>query len=115
MAEAGETDGDGGSFTGRAPDGNRAAVFFDDLLDRGKTETNSGPLRGEKRLEYLIDDFRRNRSSIVLDQDLIFHAASRTMLGDLNVEMPAGAHGFTCVPENTEKGLLQLGLVAPNR
>ena len=115
MAEAGETDGDGGSFARRAPDGNRAAMFFDDLLDRGKTETNSGPFRGEKRLEHLINDFRRNRRSIVLDQDLIFHAAPCAVLGDLNMEMPAGAHRFTCVPENTEKGLLEFGLVASNR
>ena len=115
MAEAGETDGDGGTFAGRAPDGNRAAMFFDDLLDRGKTETNPGSLCGEKRLEDLIDDFCRNRSPVVLDEDLIFHASPRAVLGDLNMEMPAGAHCFTGVPENTEKDLLELGLVASNR
>ena len=36
MAETGEADGDGGPFAGRAADGNRAAMFFDDLLDRGE-------------------------------------------------------------------------------
>lgn len=32
MAEAGEADGDGGSFARGAVDGNRAAMFFDDLF-----------------------------------------------------------------------------------
>ena len=115
MAETGEADGDGGPFTRRAADGNRAAMFFDDLFDRGKTETNPGPLRGEKWLEDLIDNFFRNRSPIVLDEDLIFHAASCAMLGDLNMEMPAGAHRFAGISENTEKDLLEFGLVAADR
>lgn len=115
MAEARETDSDGGSFARRAADCNRAAMLFDDLLDRGKTETDSGPLRGEKRLEDLIDDFRRNRGAIVLDEDLIFHAPPRSVLGDLNMEMPTRAHRFTGISENTEKDLLDLGLVASNR
>src|ERR1043165_5599811 len=115
MAKTGEADGDGGAFAGRAADGNRTAMFFDDLFDRGKTETNPSSLRGEKRLEDLIDDFCWNRSPVVLDENLIFHAAPCTVLGDLNVEMPAGAHRFTCVPENTEKDLLELGLVSSNR
>lgn len=33
MAESWEADRDGRSFAGRAADGNRAAMFFDDLLD----------------------------------------------------------------------------------
>src|SRR5262245_196255 len=90
-------------------------MFFDDLLDRGETQTDPGPLRGEKRLKNLIDDFCGNRSSIILDEDMILHASPRPMLGDLNVEMPAGAHRFTRVPENTEKGLLKLRFVATDR
>lgn len=35
--ETGEADGDGGPFARRAADGNRTAMFFDDLLDRGET------------------------------------------------------------------------------
>jgi hypothetical protein len=31
-------------------------MFFDDLLDRGETQTDAGPFRGEKRLKHLIDD-----------------------------------------------------------
>src|ERR1044071_9159099 len=72
MAKTGEADGDGGSFAGRAADGNRTAMFFDDLFDRGKTETNPSSLRGEKRLEDLIDDFCWNRSPVVLYENLIF-------------------------------------------
>src|SRR4029077_10858610 len=60
----------------------------------------------------LIDDFRRNGSPVVLDEDLIFHTASRTMLGDLYMEMPSGVHRFARVPENTEEDLLELGLIA---
>ena len=37
MAETGEADGDGGPFTRCAADGNRAAMFLNDLLDRGET------------------------------------------------------------------------------
>ena len=90
-------------------------MFFDDFLDRGETQTDAGPLRGEKRLKDLIDDFCRNRSPVVLDEDLIFHAAPRAMLGDLNMEMPTGVHRFTRVLENTEKDLLELGFVAADR
>ena len=115
MAETGEADGDGGPFAGRAADGNRAAMFFDDLLDRGEAQTDAGPLRGEKRLKDLIDDFCRNRSAVVLDEDLVFHATPRAMLGDLNMEMPAGVHCFTSVLENTEKDLLEFGFVAADR
>src|ERR1043166_2781570 len=115
MAKTGEANGDSSSFAGRAPDGNRAAMFFDDLFDRGKAETNSGSLRGEKRLQDLIDDLCWNRSPVVLDVDLIFHPAPRAVLGDLNVEVPAGAHRFTRISENTEKDLLELGLVSTNR
>ena len=85
------------------------------FLTGGETQTGTGPLRGEKRLKDLIDDFCRNRSPVVLDENLIFHAASRTMLGDLNMEMPTGVHRFTRVLENTEKDLLKLGFVAANR
>ena len=79
--ETGEADGDGGPFARRAADGNRAAMFLDDLLDRGETQTGAGPLRGEKRLKDLIDDFCRDGSPVVLDEDLIFHAAPCAMLG----------------------------------
>src|SRR6185295_12480001 len=54
----------------------------------------------------------RNGSPVVLDEDLIFHTAPRTMLGDLYMEMPSGVHRFARVPENTEKDLLELGLIA---
>jgi hypothetical protein len=37
VTETGEADGDGGAFARGAADGNRAAMFFDDLFDRGKT------------------------------------------------------------------------------
>ena len=37
VAETGEADGDGSPFFRRAADGNRAAMFFDDFLDRGET------------------------------------------------------------------------------
>ena len=63
MAKTGEADGDGGPFARGAADGNRAAMFFDNLLDRGETETDAGPLRGEKRFKDLIDDLSWNRRS----------------------------------------------------
>ena len=65
-------------------------MSFNDLLHRGEAQTNAGPLRGEKRLKDLIDDFCRDGSLVVLDENLIFHSAPRAMLGDLNVKMPAG-------------------------
>ena len=65
-------------------------MFFNDLLHRGEAQTNAGPLRGEKRLKDLVDDVCRNRGPIVLDEDLVFYAAPRAMLGDLNVKMPTG-------------------------
>ena len=40
MAEA----GDGGSSARDAADGNRAAMSFDDLFDRGETKTDAGPV-----------------------------------------------------------------------
>ena len=115
MAETGEADGDGGSFAWRAANGDRAAMFFNDLLDRGEAQTDAGPLCGEKRLKDLIDDLCRYGSPVVLDEDLVFHAPPHAMLGDLNMEMPAGVHRFTRVPENTEKGLLKLRFVATDR
>src|SRR5207244_13329645 len=90
-------------------------MFFDDLLDCGETQTYAGPLRGEKRLKHLIDNFCWNRCPVVLAEDLIFYAAPRAMLGDLNMEMPTGDHRFACVSENTEKDLLQLGFVTADR
>jgi len=97
VAETGEADGGGGAFAGRAADGDGAAMFFDDLLDRSETETDAGALRGEKRLKDLVNDFCGNRNSVILDEDVIFHTAPGPMLGDLNMEMPAGVHRFTCV------------------
>src|SRR5688572_10607459 len=115
MAETGKTNGDGGSLAGRAADRNRAAMFFDDLLNRGETETDTGPLRSEKWLKDFVDDLRRNGSSVVLNEDLILYAAPCAVLSNLNMEMPTGVHRFTRVPENTEKNLLELGLVAADR
>src|SRR5439155_1385376 len=77
----------------------------------GETQTYAGPLRGEKRLKHLIDNFCWNRCPVALDEDLIFYATPRAMLGDLNMEMPTGVHRFACVFENTEKDLLELGFV----
>src|SRR2546421_7592447 len=114
-AETGEAYGDGGPFARGTADGNRAAMFFDDLLDCGETQPYAGPLRGEKRLKHLIDDFCWNRCPVVLNEDLIFYAAPRAMLGDLNMEMPTGVHRFACVFENTEKDLLELGFVTADR
>lgn len=115
MAESGKANGDGGPFFRRAAYGNGAAMFFDDLLDRGETQPNPGPLRGEKRLKDLIDDFCGNWSPVILDEDMILHATPRAMLGDLNMEMPPGAHRFTRVPENTEEGLLKFRFVPADR
>ena len=112
MAETGEADGHGGPFFRRTADGDRAAMFFDDLLDRGETQADPGSLRGEKRLEDLINDFCWNGRPVILDEDHILHAAPRAMLGDLNMEMSAGAHRFTRISENTEEDLLELGFVA---
>ena len=78
-------------------------MFFNDLFHRGEAETDAGPLSGEEWLKDFIDDVCRDRSAVVLDKDLIFDAASRAMLSDLNVEMPAWVHGFTGVLR-TEKG-----------
>jgi hypothetical protein len=36
-AEAGESDGYGGPFARRTADGNRSAMFFNDLLDCGQS------------------------------------------------------------------------------
>ena len=52
-------------------------VLFHDLLDRGKAQTDASPLRGEKRLKHLVDNFCRNRRTVVLDEDLIFYPAPR--------------------------------------
>ena len=82
------------------------------FLTEARPQTDTGALRGEKRLKDFIDDFRRNRSPVVLDEDLVFHAAPRAMLGDLYMEMPSGVHRFARVPENTQKDLLEFGFVA---
>ena len=115
MAEAWEADGDGGAFAWRAADGDGAAMFFDDLLDGGEPQTDAGLLRGEKRFKDLVDDFCRDWNSIVLDEDVIFHAAPSAVLGDLNMKMPARVHRFARVLENTEKDLLEFGFVAADR
>ena len=90
-------------------------MFFDDLLDRGETQACAGPLRGEEWLKDFVDDFCRNGRAVVLDEDLIFYAAPRAMLGDLNMEMASRAHGFARVLKNAQKDLLDFGFVAADR
>ena len=114
-AETWEADGDGGAFARRAADGNGAAMFFDDLLDCGEAKACAGPLGSEERLKDFVDDFRRDGCAVVLDEDLIFHATSRAMLGDLNMEMASRAHRFAGVLENAQKDLLEFGFVAADR
>jgi len=90
-------------------------MFLNDLLHRREAESRSCPLRREERLEYLIDDFRGNRSAIVLDENLIFESAAGPMLRRVNRELSTGSHRFTGILENAEEDLLQFRLVSSHR
>ena len=84
-ADTGEAYRQRGPFAGGAGNGDRSAMFFDDLFDGRETQAGSGALRRKERLEDLIENFSRNRGAVVLDQDLHFNTAAGAMLGDLNM------------------------------
>lgn len=111
---AGETNGHGGALAGRTADGDRSTMFFDDLFHGGKPKTGSRPFCGEEGLEDLVDNFCRDGSSVVLDEDLDFDASSGAMLCHLDVEMAAGGHRLAGVLEDAQEDLLELCFIRPH-
>src|SRR5262245_29470048 len=111
-AHSRQTDGDCGPFTRRTADRDRPAVLLHDLLDGRKPQSRSRLLRRKKRFKDVVHDFRRDRRSIVLNQDVILDAFPRPMLSHVNRELSAGRHRFTGILENTEKDLLELRLIS---
>ena len=101
-----QADGDGGAFVRHTGDRDRSTVFLDDLFHGGKSQADPRPFGGEKRLENLVHEVGRDRNAVVLDQDLNLHAFSRSMLGDLDIEMTARRHGLTGVFEYAQENLL---------
>ena len=92
--------------------GYRPAVFFDNLLDGGKSQTDARAFGGEKWFEDFVDDFGRNWRTVILDQDLDFESTTGTMLCDLDMEMAARSHRLTSVLEDAQEDLLQLRLIS---
>lgn len=95
-----QANGDGRAFTGRAADCDGSPVLLDDFLDAGEAQSGSRALSGEKGLEDLVDDFCRDGDSIILNKNLNLEPSSGTMLGDLDMKMAAGRHGFARIPED---------------
>ena len=112
---AGEANGHGGSFARRATEGDRPAMFFDNLFHGGQAQASARSLGREEGFKDFVEDLGRDWRSVVLDKDLDFDAAPRTMLRDLDMEMAARGHGLAGVFEDAQEDLLELRFIGTHR
>src|SRR5689334_7017611 len=82
-----------------------SGVRFDDLARDGQAETRAVTLGGEKRLEQTRAGGFVHADALVVDEDV--HATATTAT-HTDFDLAATRHGFTCVADQVEQGLLEL-------